>query len=174
MEDRSSRRMRTLVTQHGPVEACPLNEVARALISMMARSRTLQQKAGYIDARPHTANSTKFSCNARPDHTLGQLGLGPKSRSCPLSPLLRPNRGRRGTSVSGEQRTSPFFAALGGSHGDTTAHPVAIKNKAGCTWERETSLLLRTGVLVCQASKTKRVPVYERNSLVGISALAIS
>jgi hypothetical protein len=39
---------------------------------MMARSPTLQPKAGYIDARPPTANSTKFSCNARPDHTLGQ------------------------------------------------------------------------------------------------------
>ena len=32
----------------------------------------LQSEAGYIDARPLTANSTKFSCNARPDHTLGQ------------------------------------------------------------------------------------------------------
>src|SRR5271169_6304056 len=28
-------------------------------------------EAGYIDARPLTANSTKFSCNARPDHTFG-------------------------------------------------------------------------------------------------------
>ena len=27
----------------------------------------LQSEAGYIDARPLTANSTKFSCNARPD-----------------------------------------------------------------------------------------------------------
>jgi hypothetical protein len=32
----------------------------------------LQSEAGYIDARPLTANSTKFSCNARPDHTLSQ------------------------------------------------------------------------------------------------------
>ena len=31
----------------------------------------LQSETGYIDARPLTANSTKFSCNARPDHTLG-------------------------------------------------------------------------------------------------------
>src|SRR5450631_2828681 len=31
----------------------------------------LQSKAGYIDARPLTASSTKISCNARPDHTLG-------------------------------------------------------------------------------------------------------
>jgi hypothetical protein len=33
----------------------------------------LQRKAGYIDARPLAANSTKFSCNARPDHTLGSI-----------------------------------------------------------------------------------------------------
>ena len=30
-----------------------------------------QSKAGYIDARPLTASSTKISCNARPDHTFG-------------------------------------------------------------------------------------------------------
>jgi hypothetical protein len=28
----------------------------------------LQSEAGYIDARPQTDNSTKTSCNARPDH----------------------------------------------------------------------------------------------------------
>ena len=38
---------------------------------MMARSTALQSKAGYIDARPLTANSSKSSCYARPDHTLG-------------------------------------------------------------------------------------------------------
>src|SRR6266404_807070 len=48
------------------------NEIARALISMMARSTALQSKAGYIDARPLTASSAKSTCNARPDHTLGQ------------------------------------------------------------------------------------------------------
>jgi len=30
-----------------------------------------QSKAGYMDARPPTANSSKTSCNARPDHTFG-------------------------------------------------------------------------------------------------------
>ena len=30
-------------------------------------------EAAYIDARPPTASSTKLSCNARPDHTLGHL-----------------------------------------------------------------------------------------------------
>src|SRR5712671_331254 len=33
----------------------------------------LQSKAGYIDARPLTTRSTKTSCNARPDHTIGSL-----------------------------------------------------------------------------------------------------
>jgi hypothetical protein len=34
----------------------------------------LQSEAGYIDARPHIrARSTKPSCNARPDHTLGHF-----------------------------------------------------------------------------------------------------
>jgi hypothetical protein len=32
----------------------------------------LRSKAGYIDARPLTARSTKSSSDARPDHTLGQ------------------------------------------------------------------------------------------------------
>jgi hypothetical protein len=36
---------------------------------------TLQSKAGYIDARPPTANSAKPSCDARPDHTLGHSRL---------------------------------------------------------------------------------------------------
>ena len=31
----------------------------------------LQAEAGYIDARPLTANSSKSSCYARPDHTFG-------------------------------------------------------------------------------------------------------
>jgi hypothetical protein len=47
------------------------NEIARALISMMARSTTAPSKAGYIDARPFTASSTKTSCDARADHTCG-------------------------------------------------------------------------------------------------------
>ena len=33
---------------------------------------TLQYEAGYIDARPTSNRSTKTSCDARPDHTMGQ------------------------------------------------------------------------------------------------------
>src|SRR3954471_15592165 len=50
MEIRSSRRFRTLVTQM-VLRGLSANEVAGALIPMMARSETLQSKAGYIDAR---------------------------------------------------------------------------------------------------------------------------
>jgi hypothetical protein len=51
MEVRSSRRVRTLVT-HLAHRGLSANEIAGALISMMARSTTLQFKVGYIDARP--------------------------------------------------------------------------------------------------------------------------
>src|SRR6266480_7221134 len=52
------------------------NEIARALISMMAGStNALQSEAGYIDARPLTAISAKTSCDARPDHTIGGEGM---------------------------------------------------------------------------------------------------
>ena len=39
MEDRSSRRMRTLVTQMAPVRGLSANQIAGALISMMARNK---------------------------------------------------------------------------------------------------------------------------------------
>src|ERR1700730_10619779 len=47
----------------------------------------LQSKAGYIDARPLTASSTKISCNARPDHTSGSKAV---DREFPLK--LDPDR----------------------------------------------------------------------------------
>jgi hypothetical protein len=49
---RSSRRLRTLVTQMAPRRGVSDNQIARALISMMARSNELQSEAGYICARP--------------------------------------------------------------------------------------------------------------------------
>ena len=75
MEVRSSRRLRTLVTQLAG-RGLSHNEIARALISMVARSTALQSKAGYIDARPPTTSSSKSSCYARPDHTLGHVQRG--------------------------------------------------------------------------------------------------
>jgi hypothetical protein len=60
----------------------------------------LQSKAGYIDARPLTASSTKTSCNARPDHTFGsKADLDPPvwqvrsaTKSGPLPAALRQER----------------------------------------------------------------------------------
>ena len=72
MEVRSFRRLRTLVTQMAR-RGLSAKELAGALLSMMARSpSSSKSKAGYIDARPLTANPTQPSCTARPDHTLGQ------------------------------------------------------------------------------------------------------
>ena len=70
MEDGSSRRVRTLVTQMARRDLSG-NKIACALISMMARSHMLQSETEYIDARPYQPASTKASCTARPDHTLG-------------------------------------------------------------------------------------------------------
>jgi len=48
----------------------------------------LQLEAGYIDARPLTANSSKSSCYARPDHTFGSKA-DMLSNQCPLYPRKR-------------------------------------------------------------------------------------
>ena len=48
---------------------------------MMARSTSLQSKAGYIDARPLTTNPSKSSCYARPDHTFGSRVDGALART---------------------------------------------------------------------------------------------
>ena len=60
---------------------------------MMARSLMLQLEAGYIDARPLTANSSKSSCYARPDHTFGSkadiTGVGPMSALPPKADIDR-------------------------------------------------------------------------------------
>jgi hypothetical protein len=53
MEDRSSRRIRTLVTRMAPSR--PVRKLARmrADIHDGPEHNTLQSEAGYIDARPH-------------------------------------------------------------------------------------------------------------------------
>ena len=61
MEVRSSRRMRTLVTDW-PVRRLSGNQIARALISMMAEDNMLQSEAGDINGRPLTTISTKTLC----------------------------------------------------------------------------------------------------------------
>ena len=72
---------------------------------MMARSTTLQHKAGNIDARPPTASSSKSSCYARPDHTFGSIA----SVELPRQVGFTPNCGRiaavQPTAASGQERT---------------------------------------------------------------------
>jgi hypothetical protein len=55
------------------------NEIAPALISMMARSETLQSKAGYIDARPLSPYRRKSLATHGRTITLagGHVRLGP-------------------------------------------------------------------------------------------------
>ena len=70
MEVRSSRRVRTLVTQMAR-SGLSANEIAPALIPMMARSETLQSKAGYIDARPLPPYRQNSLATHGRTHTLG-------------------------------------------------------------------------------------------------------
>src|SRR5258707_436955 len=70
MEDRSSRRMRTLVTQMAR-RGLSVNEVARALISMMARSTTRSNQRPDTLMQDRICQVDETSCNARPDHTFG-------------------------------------------------------------------------------------------------------
>jgi len=78
MEDRSSRRMRTLVTQM--VQSGPANENAHALISMMARSKCSNQ-------RPDTLMQDR-SPPARRNHLQRTAG-----------PYIRVNRYQNGMSA---------------------------------------------------------------------------
>jgi len=79
MEDRSSRRMRTLVTQMAR-RGLSVNEVARALISMMARSTTRSNQRPDTLMQDRICQVDETSCNARPDHTSGS-----KTEKLPLS-----------------------------------------------------------------------------------------
>jgi hypothetical protein len=51
---------------------------------MMARSMTLQSKAGYIHARPLTTSLSKSSCSARPDHTFGSFSTEFSEAAAPV------------------------------------------------------------------------------------------
>jgi len=79
---------------NGPTRGRSANQIARALISMMARSNQLQSEAGYIDARP-LSQIDDPSCDARPDHT-----LGPTRGACSAANKAR-RHGRAGTTAGG-------------------------------------------------------------------------
>src|SRR5215470_5440338 len=70
--DRSSGRMRTLVTQLAHSRLFRESGRMRADIHD-GPEQTLQSEAGYSNARPHQPRSTKTSCTARPDHTDGSF-----------------------------------------------------------------------------------------------------
>src|SRR5215467_9079828 len=73
---------------NGPVGGLSANEIARALISMMARSTTCSnQRPDTLMQDRTSAHSTKSSCNARPDHTLGHVWTAPPWQE--LSDLLQ-------------------------------------------------------------------------------------
>ena len=79
MEDRSSRRMRTLVTRLAP-GGLSANEIARALISMMARSTTRSTQRPDTLMQDRICQVDETSCNARPDHTFGSFASFPRCR----------------------------------------------------------------------------------------------
>jgi hypothetical protein len=86
MEDRSSRRMRTLVTQMAR-RGLSVNEVARALISMMARSTTRSNQRPDTLMQDRICQVDETSCNARPDHTSGSKPEKLNASTCfPLCP----------------------------------------------------------------------------------------
>ena len=88
MEVRSSRRGRTLVTRLAP-GGLSANEIARALISMMARSPTRSTQRPDTLMQDRICQIDEISCNARPDHTLGQTE---KSDRPPSRSVLPQNR----------------------------------------------------------------------------------
>jgi len=80
MEDRSSRRMRTLVTQMAPVEACPLIRSHARWYPWWSGARApIRDRIHWC--KTASTGSSKSSCNARPDHTLGHGGVSSEVRN---------------------------------------------------------------------------------------------
>jgi len=70
------------------------NEIARALISMMARSTKCSNRRPDTLMQDRTsANSTKSSCNARPDHTFGSFSTKTPEAADPLRVRYAPSPG---------------------------------------------------------------------------------
>jgi hypothetical protein len=108
MEDRSSRRVRTLVTRmaHRGLSA---NEIARALISMMVGSNDkLQSETGYIDARPHPPDRRNLLQRTAGPYIRVKTG---NSQTEPFSSGLPPDSGHSiiaaSSSVSVLKKTCP-------------------------------------------------------------------
>jgi hypothetical protein len=105
MEDRSFRRLRTLVTQ---MASCGLsgNEIAHALTSMMAGSSALI--TGRTLMQDHIRQIDEPSCDAPPDHTLGHARhFLPCPRQVCLSSKTRRESGHSGSAALCHVWTAP-------------------------------------------------------------------
>ena len=72
----------------GPFEACRLMRSHARGYPSWPGAQPLQSKAGYIDAGPTSARSSKTSCDARPDHTSGENAAFRLSReNCDIEAL---------------------------------------------------------------------------------------
>ena len=95
MEDRSSRRMRTLVTRmvHRDLSA---KKNACALISMMAGSTNRSNQRPDTLMQDRIARINETSCTARPDHTFGSISpVLPPAQHGSLTPNKLTNIGRQ-------------------------------------------------------------------------------
>src|SRR6266403_4115584 len=127
MEDRSSRRMRTLVTQMAR-RGLSVNENARALISMMARSRTRSNQRPDTLMQDRICQVDETSCNARPDHTFGsRLEKLPLSICFPLCPQTRTLLNVVGMSQTCQERKwpQPSCACITDGHDVSMIGPAA-------------------------------------------------
>ena len=67
-------------------------------------------KAGYTDARPLTANSTTFSCYARPDHAFGsKCDMAASPRHFRSSPQSRPSLTRLARQLRANNDIAPYL-----------------------------------------------------------------
>src|SRR4029453_622845 len=81
------RRVRTLVTRKAR-RGLSANEIACALISMMARSTCSNQRPNTLTQHRISQRRPKASCTARPDHTFGSnsdLGRGRAKSALPCT-----------------------------------------------------------------------------------------
>src|ERR1700693_1956181 len=87
MEDRSSRRMRTLVTPMA-LRGLSVNEVARALISMMVRSKCSNQRPDTLmQDRSPPARRNHLQRTARPDNWVKLRRTQPEQMFSGVPPL---------------------------------------------------------------------------------------
>src|SRR5258708_39662084 len=99
MEDRSSRRVRTLVTQKAR-RGLSANEIACALISMMARSTCSNQRPDTLMQDPLTPARQNLLQRTAGPYIWVKNGSGRARRACPLYPQEQTSSGHPCMSVS--------------------------------------------------------------------------